>query len=179
MYSNSYRMCSQAGPNENTVPLTRPTVPLLIKGLFRKLHPTFVTWTTTVDMFHGIFGMILEYVLCDNHPWSCGQLEDWRKCASGRGIAAECLLSRTSQKAQLRVPLSPCKQHAPVLEAISALHTALYILLAWANGNSLLPLRKMSHYKQELVCLCIGILGSLLETQIQVTHFAFNLFFQR
>jgi len=36
----------------------------------------------------------------------------------------------------------------------------------------------MSHYKQELVCLCIGILGSLLETQIQLTQFAFNLFFK-
>jgi len=42
---------------------------------------------------------------------------------------------------------------------------------------SLLPLRKMSHYKQELVRLYIGILGSFLETQIQITHFAFNLFF--
>ena len=35
----------------------------------------------------------------------------------------------------------------------------------------------MSHYKQELVHLYIGILGSLLETQIQLTYFAFNLFF--
>jgi len=34
----------------------------------------------------------------------------------------------------------------------------------------------MSHYKQELVCLYIGILDSLLDTQIQRTHFAFNLF---
>ena len=36
----------------------------------------------------------------------------------------------------------------------------------------------MSHYKQELVRLYIGILGSLLETQIQLTHFVFNLFFK-
>jgi len=34
----------------------------------------------------------------------------------------------------------------------------------------------MSHYKQELVCLYIGILDSLLDTQIQRTHFDFNLF---
>ena len=31
----------------------------------------------------------------------------WKKCASGRGIAAKCLFSHTSQKAQLRAPLSP------------------------------------------------------------------------
>jgi len=36
----------------------------------------------------------------------------------------------------------------------------------------------MSHYKQELVCLYIGIVGFLLGTQIQLTHFAFNLFFK-
>ena len=91
-------------------------------------------------------------------------------------------LSKHILKDQLRVPFSPCKQHAPVLEVISALHTAaLYrhiLLLAWTNGNSFL-LRKMSHYKQELVCLYIGILDSLLETQIKLTHFAFNLFFHR
>ena len=30
-----------------------------------------------------------------------------KKCASGRGIAAKCLFFHTSQKAQLRAPLSP------------------------------------------------------------------------
>jgi len=36
--------------------------------------------------------------------------KNWKKCASGRGIAAKCLFSHTSQKAQLKA----CKQPGPV-----------------------------------------------------------------